>query len=146
MRARVNIPPSAREATALVIGIGAVGYAWWATGLRPFTRSADVAIAIPVFLLAVAAWGKTPRSSGGASRFIRKGAVGSPSRYGALPWIALGLLAVALEVLGLALGGRSRVVPTLSTVADQALAWHVSRWVVFILWLAAGAWPVRRVT
>jgi hypothetical protein len=146
MSARVKIPPSPRVAIGIAVGIGAAGYAWWATGVRPFRAWADVAVAIPAALLALAAWRETARSGRGAGRPMRAATALPAHPYGALPWIALGLAAVGLEVAALALGGRSRAVPTLSTVADQALAWHVSRWLAFAFWLAVGTWPLRRVT
>jgi hypothetical protein len=132
MQAHVSIQPGRRMATFLSTCVCGGAYAWWATGIRPFSRSADVAIAIPAALVLVAAWLKPAPRDAGTDRL-----------KGALPWIALLVVAVGLEVAGLALGGRSRTVPTLSTVADQALAWHVTRWLVFVLWLVAGAWPLR---
>jgi hypothetical protein len=47
-----------------------------------------------------------------------------------------------LEGLGLALGGRSKTVPTLSTVIDHALAWHALRLILFCGWLLIGSMPV----
>src|SRR6266568_985428 len=44
-----------------------------------------------------------------------------------LPWLLVALLAAGLEGLGLALGGRSTTVPTMSTVIDHGLAWHALR-------------------
>ncbi|MCQ4118126.1 hypothetical protein [Rhodococcus tibetensis] len=61
-----------------------------------------------------------------------------------LPWLILLVLAVGLEGVGLALGGRSTSVPTLSTVIDYALAWHPVRFVLFCGWLAVGGAPVVR--
>jgi hypothetical protein len=54
-------------------------------------------------------------------------------------------VAVALESLALALGGRSAAVPTLSTVVDRALVWHLARFGLLCLWLAAACLPARRV-
>jgi hypothetical protein len=131
MRAHVEIQPGRRVAALVSICTCGGAYAWWATGIRPFSRPADVAVAIPAALLLLAAW-RAPAPRPGPRRLS-----------GALPWIALALVAVGLEAAGLALGGRSRAVPTLSTVADQALTWHVTRWLVFALWLGVGAWPSR---
>jgi hypothetical protein len=49
----------------------------------------------------------------------------------ALPWLLVALAAAGLEGLGLALGGRSKTVPTLSTMIDHALAWHALRLILF---------------
>ena len=43
-----------------------------------------------------------------------------------------------LEAVGLALGGRSADVPTLSTVVDHALGWHLTRLLLFVGWLLIG--------
>ncbi|MGH9098038.1 MAG: hypothetical protein ACRDWB_11510, partial [Acidimicrobiales bacterium] len=60
------------------------------------------------------------------------------------PWVVFGALAIGLEGLGLALGGRSSGVPTISTVVDHALAWHGLRFVLFAGWLAMGWVPAIR--
>ena len=119
---------------AAVAGVAA--YSWWATGLPPFTTTAYVAVVLPVAALAVAAVlvPTRPRSFRSAGR----------PRYAALPWVGLLVVAIALEAAGLALGGRSRTVPTLSTVVDHALAWQGVRFVLFVAWLALGWTPVVR--
>jgi hypothetical protein len=119
---------------AAVAGVAA--YAWWAAGLAPFTSTAYVAVALPVAGVAVSAvliptGPRSPRSAGRPA-------------YGALPWVGLLVVAVALEATGLALGGRSSAVPTLSTVVDHALAWQGVRFVLFVAWLALGWAPVVR--
>ena len=111
-------------------------YAWWATGTRPFTLSAYVAVGLPVVLVGVTAVG--PKGSG-ASRPPRHHPKG---RWGASPWFVLLALAVGLECAALALGGRSTDVPTLSTVVDHALGSHAARFLLFSLWLAVGCTPV----
>jgi hypothetical protein len=115
---------------------GAAVYAWWAAGLAPFTTSAYVAVALPVAGLVVAAvlvptGPRSPRSAG-------------RPWYRSLPWAAFLVVAVGLEAAGLALGGRSRTVPTLSTVVDHALAWQGVRFILFAAWLALGWAPVVR--
>jgi hypothetical protein len=45
---------------------------------------------------------------------------------------------VGLEIVALARGGRSATVPTLSTVVDHALAWHLARLLLFAGWLLIG--------
>ena len=111
------------------------GYAWWATGVRPFTSAAYLAVAVPVVAVAVARWWPGRRPPPPASP--------GPGVRGAGPWLALALAALGLELAGLALGGRSSRVPTLSTVVDHALAWHGTRLVVFGVWAALGLGLVR---
>ncbi len=129
----------------------AVAYAWWATGVAPFTARAYLAVGIPAAaLLALAAFapwlGRTPPPNDARP----PGAIG-PSRgersqlRRSLPWLALFLVAAGLEGAGLALGGRSEAVPTVSTVIDHALARHTVRFALFCAWLAAGSIPWRAV-
>ncbi|MGC8513115.1 MAG: hypothetical protein ACP5P1_08785 [Acidimicrobiales bacterium] len=128
-RLRGCLPTRRFAAFALI----SAAYAWYATGLRPFTNSAYEAVfAAPAILLAFGllspAGRRTPRDS--------------PTLRAVAPWVTLAVLAGCLEAIGLALGGRSPVVPTLSTVVDHALGWHASRFVLFIGWLKLGTGPL----
>lgn len=115
------------------------GYGWWATSTHPFTFVAYVAVAIPVLICAGFLTRRhSPTVPDPAASAERESAL---TRL--WPWLLLALVAVALESTGLALGGRSRDFPTLSTVIDQALVSHVVRWLLFCLWLGVGAWFVR---
>lgn len=121
-------------------------YAWWATGLQPFTARAYVAVGVPVIVLtlvAVAVAGR-PDSPGGSELSGSPGGRHLPRRA-AFPWLLFFVLVAGLEGVGLALGGRSTSVPTLSTVVDHALAWHAVRFFMFCGWLAVGWAPVVRV-
>jgi hypothetical protein len=124
---------------------GSAAYAWWATGLQPFTTSAYVAVGLPVALLTVLA------GVGLAGSRVETGAAADARGVGRLqlrttfPWVLLLLLAVGLEAVGLLLGGRSADVPTLSTVVDHALGLHGVRFALFLGWLAVGWAPVARV-
>ncbi len=129
-------------------------YSWWATGVSPFTVAAYVAVGIPaVLLLAVGVADSLtgPRGQHDPDRGLDGGlGAGPPVTRGALqlrrtfPWLLLVLAAIVLEATGLALGGRSETVPTLSTVVDHALAWHVVRFVLFCGWIAVGWSPLMR--
>jgi hypothetical protein len=123
--------------TALVGAVTvAAGYAWWATGVRPFTAPAYLAVAGSVVAVAVAGWwsGRHRPPMAASPRLGVRGAA---------PWLALALAALGLELAGLVLGGRSSRVPTLSMVVDHALAWHGTRLVVFGAWVALGLALVR---
>jgi DMSO reductase anchor subunit len=129
---------------AAVLTLVLLAYAWWATGVRPFTTLAYVLIAIPS-LLAVSIYallgGLSPRADVTAY-YRRRSAGATPKSIG--PWTGLLLVAVVLEVIGLALGGRSPNVATLSTTVDHMLVAHWGRWLLYDLWLAVGVGPLER--
>jgi hypothetical protein len=115
-------------------------FAWWATGVPPFTLGAYVAVGIPVGLVGAMAFGRRPAATGGIAP---RGGDGAGLR-GAYPWLILAVASVGLECTALALGGRSTTVPTLSTVVDHALGWHGIRFLLFCGWLAIGCIPALR--
>ena len=124
---------------SMVVGAAAAALAaWWVTGLSPFTIAAYVAVGLPVVALVAVVVG---RSFGLGQSMVKPGPATLRS---VLPWLVLTALGIGLEALGLALGGRSAGVPTLSTVVDHALAWHGLRFVLFCGWLAMGWAPALR--
>ncbi len=130
-----------RPTPVLPIVAGAVAAAlagWWVTGLRPFTITAYVAVGLSVAPLVVVAVAVRTRRLGHSIETPRDATITPGSVF---PWVVLGALGIGLEGLGLALGGRSAGVPTLSTVIDHALVWHGLRFVLFCGWLAAGWVP-----
>jgi hypothetical protein len=121
----VSIRSHGRRVVAVTIALSAAsGYAWWVSGLRPFTMTCYVLVCLPTVLVACVV---IARPRGGAPPI-------KPRQ--ALPWLLLLAIAVVLEGAGLALGGRSASVPTLSTVIDHALAWHALRMLLYLAWLA----------
>ena len=123
----------------------ALAYAWFATGARPFTAPAYLLLAVPSFaaLLAYGALGGFSPHRHEVANYYRARSRRASWRRTA-PWTVVGLSALALESVGLALGGRSTGVPTLSTTIDHLLVAHWGRFVLFALWLAVGANPLRR--
>ena len=143
---------SAFRVTTVLVGMLAIAaYAWWATGLHPFTAGSYVAVGLPVAALVLVVLSKRPDGSGrNGSSAVAEGS--KIELRTAFPWVLLLVFAIGLEAWGLALGGRSTTVPTLSTVVDHAMAWHVERFVLFCGWLGVGwagefraAWRIRRV-
>ena len=130
------------RSAGIVLAAAVIGYAWWATGVPPFTVRAYVAVGAPTILLLVigvldsviGAGGMAPSAPQQEPLHLRR----------SLPWVFLLLLAVGLEGAGLALGGHSGAVPTLSTVIDHALAGHAVRFMLFCGWLGAGWAPFLR--
>ncbi|MHB8245983.1 MAG: hypothetical protein ACYDGN_11660 [Acidimicrobiales bacterium] len=121
-------------------GVAAVVYAWWATGIAPFTALSYIVIALPCLALVVtygAAGGLTSRRPEIAEYYRRHRASGSPA-----PWFAILAVAIVLESTGLMLGGRSPTFPTLSTTVDYLLATHWERFLLCAAWLSVGWYPV----
>lgn len=139
----------------MVLGVlPAVAYAWWATGVPPFGARAYVAVGIPVVLVGALALGwHRPRPRLVTASGVDPPTVDTAPRCGtgsigrgsdppsAAPWLLPLAVAVAVEAVALALGGRSSTVPTLSTVVDHALGQHPVRFLLFCAWLGIGAAP-----
>jgi hypothetical protein len=127
------------RSSRIAIGIAIVitgAYGWWLAGLQPFTTAAYISIAIPTALVAAAL--ALPRKARDTTRGGRGHNWPTPSGRQLLPLMTVLLLGLGLEIAGLALGGRSALVPTLSTVLDHALRWHLVRCLLVLAWLAAG--------
>ncbi|MGB8179275.1 MAG: hypothetical protein WCF63_03835 [Acidimicrobiales bacterium] len=83
--------------------------------------------------------GFSPRPDGITSYYRARG---DSTRV--LPWAAIFAVALGLEIAGLALGGRSKDVPTLSTTIDQVLVTHAGRWLLYLWWLWVGYRAIAR--
>jgi hypothetical protein len=131
-------PSILRAPFAVGVSAGLVAFSWWATELHPFTATAYLVIGATIAAIALAAFAvDRPRQDSHLE--------GAPlGAHAVTPWIALAVAAVVLEAAGLELGGRSRTVPTLSTVIDHALVTHVARFALFVGWLAIGLVPILR--
>jgi hypothetical protein len=114
----------------------AVLYGWFATGLAPFSDAAYVALSLPVVsaLLLYGSFGGFSTSPFVTSYYRSRG-----SSMRALPWVVVFAAALSLEIAGLALGGRSKDVPTLSTTLDHLLVTHAGRCLLYLWWLWVGA-------
>jgi hypothetical protein len=129
---------------AVVVLVGVV-YAWWASGVAPFTTLAYVLVAIPSLLalsVYVSLGALSPRRKD-VRRYYHERSKAVTLKSVA-PWLVVLALAIVLEVVGLALGGRSHDVPTLSTTVDHLLVWHWGRWLFYLAWLFSGVTPVFR--
>jgi hypothetical protein len=130
------------RATAVAVIALAGAYGWWLAGLRPFTLTAYLAIAFPTVLLATAL--ALPRTGGSPTGGDSDHRSPTPSGRQFFPIATVLVFGLGLEMAGLALGGRSPFVPTLSTVLDHALRWHLVRFLMILAWLAVGLRLARR--
>lgn len=112
-------------------------YAWFATGLTPFSDAAYVALSVPAALALVlyVVLGGFSASRDDITSHYRTRAAST----GVSPWACVVAVALGLEVAGLALGGRSQEVPTLSATVDHLLVTHGGRWVLYVWWMWVGA-------
>jgi hypothetical protein len=121
--------PAGRPRGAIVAGI--VGYALVAALCRPLTGPALLAVlaaGLPVFWIGVHRPPRVARPVGVRS---------------AAGWLGVGGVAAVYE-LGLRLGPDDLAHPTLSTLADPALATYPGRALGYVLWLGVGGWLVSR--
>lgn len=108
-----------------------VAYAWVATGLRPFTLPALVAI-LAAGLAVILIGGRL--SAPVASR--------APVR-GTWVWLALGSAVTAWELQAFLQHPRSAH-PTISSLMNNLMQNHISRAGAMLVWLAVGLWLARR--
>lgn len=111
-----------------------VAYSWWAAGVRPFTSTADVAVAVPGGLITLAAGWQLLRS---------RQAVPGRGRVQWRPWAALVLALFVLEMFEYLESPRSSH-PTMSSIADDIMGTHAGRAAMFVGWLLMGGWLLRR--
>lgn len=110
----------------------AVAFAWWATGLRPFTD--PPLVTVPLSGLAAMALGARwlpPRTPAAATR---------------RPLLLWGVLAISLAAWQLAafLQQPREEHPTLSSLANALFENRPARAIAFLLWLAGAAALARR--
>jgi hypothetical protein len=114
-----------------------VAYALYAAGTTAFTRSANIATALPivaVVVMVVVRWPLRPR------RLTLGPDAGHPWRA----WVCVFGAVVAWEVAEYAARGSRADHPTLSSMLDAVNRFYGLKVIVFFLWLYLGAAIVRR--
>ncbi len=135
---QVEERPSLHAATAWLPAVGlalAVVWSWFASGVRTFTRPAEVLTFVPA--LAVLVLTLRPRA-----RYTPSLALGRPRWHTLLPWAAALALVVGWELSELFSQPRSGH-PTLSSITNTLLSTHPSRFLGFLAWLVLGWLMVR---
>ncbi len=128
----------------MLVGLGLVVYAWFAAGVHAFSALAYTFIAVPSFVALVLYGLLGGFSSERAVADYYRTRAADTSWANTAGWIGIAVLAAVLEIIGLALGGRSPTVPTLSTTVDHLLVEHWERCLLFVAWIAVGTNPLWR--
>jgi hypothetical protein len=138
-------PGVLRRVAYVIVVVLVTVYAWLATGVAHFSALSYVVVAIPSLIVIglFVFYGAGAGGEAGASHYYRRRSLGA-SLASLTPWLVVLGCAIALEIVGLALGGRSKSVPTLSTTVDHLLVTHWLRCLLFWAWLAVVALPLRR--
>lgn len=129
-----------------IVAVGIMtGYAWVTVGVAPFSTLSYLLVAIPcvAFVVVYARMGGLSVERVEVSEYFQRKARNATLSTVA-PWIALLTAAVALETVGLLLGGRSTSVPTLSTTVDHLLAVRWERCILCLAWLMSGGLSLHR--
>ncbi len=118
-------------------------WAWFASGVRTFTRPAEVLTFVPGLLVLLLTVRFRVRSR--SQRETANAMAGSDRGRGArrwLPWVGMAIAIGGLEMSELFSQPR-QAHPTLSSLTNTILEPHPSRFVGYALWLLAGWLLVR---
>ena len=116
-----------------LVAAGIAAYAWWVTGLRPFSGWATAAVVGAGVAAAVA--GRLVQSPRPPAADAHPAA--------AAPWAALVVALVVWQLVAWASEPRADH-PTLSSLANAALDPRPLRAVAVVAWLGGAAWLARR--
>jgi len=124
--------PQPARGPAFAVGLAVVAlYAWWATGLRPFSGGAALAV-VGAGIVAMA-----------IGQAVLAPVEHRPAQGAIVGWLAL-LAALAVWQLIAYVSQPRFEHPTLSSLANSVLDSHPARAVAFVAWLVAGAGVARR--
>jgi amino acid transporter len=132
---RADIAPAIAVIAVLV-------WSWFASGVRTFTRPAEILTFVPAFaVLVLTLW---PRSRG-TKRSLQRRRKDTPySARGVAVWLALLVAVIGWEMFQLFSKPRERH-PTISSLLNTLISTHPSRFAGYLLWLIAGGLLVRDV-
>jgi uncharacterized BrkB/YihY/UPF0761 family membrane protein len=126
-----------RQRTGLVLVVVMVAYALFAASTTAFTRSANIATAVPIVVVVALVVVRWPLRA----RPLKLGPdAGHPWRA----WVGVFCAVVAWELFEYAARGSRADHPTLSSMLDAVNRFYGLKVIVFFLWLYLGAAIVRR--
>lgn len=126
-----------RQRTGLVLVVVMAAYALYAASTTAFTRSANIATAVPIVVVVALVVVRWPLRA----RPLKLGPdVGHPWRA----WVIVFFAVVAWELFEYAARGSRADHPTLSSMLDAVNRFYGLKVIVFFLWLYLGAAIVRR--
>jgi hypothetical protein len=129
-----------RRHPLVIAAIGAAVWAWYASGVRTFTRPAEVLTFLPG--LAVLLLTLRPSASSARSAASGTQSVAPHRRWGVLPWLAVLVAIIGWEMAELFSQPR-HAHPTISSLMNSLLSTHPSRFVGYLVWLILGWLLVR---
>jgi hypothetical protein len=135
---QVKARPSLRPATSWMPAAGlavAVVWSWFASGVRTFTRPAEVLTFVPALAVLLLTLRPRARFTAGIA------AARSPWRT-LLPWVAALAVVLGWELSELFSKPRQGH-PTLSSITNTLLSTHPSRFLGYLAWLLVGWMLVR---
>ncbi len=118
-------------------------FAGVASGARPFTEPADVAISLPSALFAGAFVMERLRPASGPWRRLDRAHPGGRDGT-AVPWLVVAVLLVAVELASYFHGGPRADYPTISSGVDALFHYRAAKAAAWFAWLLAGGYLVRR--
>lgn len=121
----------------VIAAIGAAVWAWFASGVRTFTRPAEVLTFLPGLAVLILTLRPSASSAVAGARPLAP-----HRRWGILPWIVVLAASVGWELAELFSQPR-HVHPTISSIMDSLLSTHPSRFIGYLLWLILGWLLVR---
>jgi hypothetical protein len=119
------------RAGAVLAGLATVAYAWWATGLAPFSLGATAAV-VGAGLVAIA-----------AGRRVRRPAPRRVTVRQAAPWVVLASAAGAVQLASFVQTPRDDH-PTISSLTNALLDSQPARAAALACWLALAVELARR--
>ena len=125
-------------AITVLLWLPAVIWAWFASGVRTFTRPAEVLTAIPAAVVLLLTLRPSAQFAGDAKR-------GGFRWQGVTAWLVVLLDIVGWE-LAMLFSQPRKSHPTLSSILDSLLSTHPSRFLGYLIWLTLGWLLVRDLT